>query len=42
MANGHENVRKTHAYVARNLPIIARQFYTIINDDNEISRWEIS
>jgi hypothetical protein len=21
MANGHENVRKTHAYVARNLPI---------------------
>jgi len=32
----------SHAYVARNLPIIARQFYTIINDDNEISRWEIS
>ncbi|MDM8563369.1 hypothetical protein QUF54_08450, partial [Candidatus Marithioploca araucensis] len=42
MANGHEKVRKIHAYVARNLPIIARQFYTTINDDNEISRWEIS
>ncbi len=42
MANGHENVRKTHAYVTRNLPVIARQFYAMINDNNEISRWEIS
>lgn len=42
MANGHENVRKTHAYVERNLPIIARQFYAMINDNNTISRWEVS
>lgn len=42
MANGHENVRKTHGYVARNLPIIARQFYSLLNDNNKISRWEIS
>lgn len=42
MANGHENVRRTHAYVARNLPILARQFYPTINDNNAISRWEIS
>ena len=40
--NGHEKVRRTHAYVARNLPIIARHFYTAINNNNEISRWEIS
>lgn len=25
--NGHENVRKTHAYVERNLPIMARVFF---------------
>ncbi len=42
IANGHENVRKTHAYVARNLPMIARQFYSLLNDKNDISRWEIS
>jgi len=42
IANGHENVRKTHAYVARNLPIIARQFYSLLNDKKDISRWEIS
>ncbi|ETR67849.1 MAG: hypothetical protein OMM_04915 [Candidatus Magnetoglobus multicellularis str. Araruama] len=42
VANGHENVKKIHAYVARNLPIIARQFYSVKNDNNEISRWEIS
>lgn len=41
-ANGHDHVRRTHAYVARNLPIIARYFYPIINNDNAISRWEIS
>jgi hypothetical protein len=40
--NGHENVRKTHAYVACNLPIIARHFYAVINDNNQIARWEIS
>jgi hypothetical protein len=42
IANGHDNVRRTHAYVARNLPIIARHFYAVINDDNRISHWEIA
>jgi hypothetical protein len=41
-ANGHDNVRKSHAYVARNLPIIARYFYTTLNDNNPIPQWEIS
>lgn len=41
-ANGHENVRKTHACVARNLPILARHFYPPINGDNRISKWEIA
>jgi hypothetical protein len=41
MANGHENVRKTHAYVAKHLPIIARQIYSMINDNNQIAQWEI-
>ena len=40
--SGHENVRKTHAYVARILPIIARLFYSVINANNQIARWEIS
>lgn len=42
MANGHDNVRKSHAYVARNLPIIARHIYALINDKNQITRWEMS
>lgn len=42
MANGHENVRKTHAYVARNLPIIARHFYALSNNNNQLAQWEIS
>ena len=40
--NGHDNVRKSHAYVARILPIIARVFYPRINDNNQINQWEIS
>jgi hypothetical protein len=39
-ANGHENVRKTHAYIEKNLPIIARLFYSSANDDNPMARWE--
>jgi hypothetical protein len=41
-ANGHDKVRKSHAYVARNLPILARHFYAVINDDNRIKHWELS
>ena len=39
--NGHDHVRKSHAYVERNLPIIARQFYAVVSR-NRIPRWEIS
>ena len=38
--NGHENVRKTHAYIERNLLIIARFFYSKTNDDNSMAQWE--
>ncbi len=41
-SNGHGNVRKTHAYVERNLPIIARNFYSSANDNNQVSAREIS
>jgi hypothetical protein len=40
--NGHENVRKTHAYVEKNLPLIARMTYTNLNDENQIHEWQIS
>jgi hypothetical protein len=39
-ANGHENVRKTHAYIEKNLPIIARLFCSTANDDNVMAQWE--
>ena len=35
--NGHENVRKSHAYIAKTLPIIARHFYSGSKDSNEIN-----
>jgi len=35
-------IRKSHAYIAGSLPAIARQYYARINQNNEISRWEIS
>ncbi len=40
-AQGHENVRKRHDYVAKHLPAIARHFYSVINN-NKIAEWEIS
>jgi hypothetical protein len=40
-SNGHENVRKTHAYIERNLPLIARNFYRGANN-SRIPAWEIS
>jgi hypothetical protein len=40
-SNGHDNVRKSHAYVAKHLPTIARQFYALINDNNQIAQWEV-
>lgn len=39
--NGHEHLRSTHAYVARVLPILARQFYAVENDGNILTEWEL-
>lgn len=41
-ANRRDKVRKSHACVERILPIIARQFYAVMNNNNQIARWEIS
>lgn len=41
-ASGHVHVRKSHAYIAGTLPIIARQFYGTLNENNPIKTWEIS
>jgi hypothetical protein len=41
-ASGHDQVRKSHAYIAGTLPVIARQFYSILNNQNRISAHEIS
>jgi hypothetical protein len=35
-------IRRSHAYIAGRLPQIARGFYGKLNDNNEISRWELS
>lgn len=40
--NGHDQVRKTHAYVALVLPVVARQFYALMNDGNPMAAWELS
>lgn len=40
--NGYTSVRKTHAYVASVLPVIARQFYTSLNSKSNNREWEIS
>lgn len=42
IANGHESVRRSHAYVKRNLPIVARHVYAMMNDDSRITAWEMS
>src|ERR1700685_2243805 len=39
--NGHDKVRKTHAYVERTLALIARTFYRAVNNST-IPAWEIS
>lgn len=40
-ANGHQSVKKSHAYVEGTLPVIARHFYAVANDDNVITSWEL-
>lgn len=39
--NGQDNVRRSHAYIAKILPIIARHFYALSNTNAKIQRWEI-
>jgi hypothetical protein len=41
MGSGHENIRKTHAYVASVLPTIARRFYATISDENQMPNWQM-
>jgi hypothetical protein len=40
-ANGHDAVRKTHAYVAKVLPIIANSFYARLNGDGRMRDWQL-
>jgi hypothetical protein len=40
-ANGHDNVRKRHDYVAKHLPKIAQSFYAAINSNKRIAQHEI-
>jgi len=40
-ASGHENVRRSHAYIAKNLPVIARHFYSMSNELDKPRHWEI-
>jgi len=40
-ANGNDSVRKSHAYVANVLPVIARHFYSIANNENRMAQWEV-
>jgi hypothetical protein len=39
--NGHENVRRSHAYIAAILPILARTYYPVLNPGARIPRWEL-
>lgn len=39
--NGHESVRKTHGYVKRVLPILARAFYSSEHSDNDVPKWQM-
>lgn len=39
--NPHSKLKRSHAVVEGILPIIARQFYPLENDNNAIAQWEI-
>ena len=39
-ANGHDSVRKTHAYVQTVLPTIARHFYST-NEESKLQGWQL-
>lgn len=38
--NGHDHVRKSHAYVAKVLPVLARQFYGVTGRA-AMQRWQV-
>ena len=40
--SGHDRVKKSHACIERTLPMIARDYYSKLNDNNQIRGWEIS
>ncbi len=40
--NGNKDVRRTHAYVASVLPVIARVFYPRMNESAELQRWQLA
>jgi len=42
LVHGHDKVKKSHAVVKDNLPLIARYFYARISHDNKIAAWEIN
>jgi len=41
-ANGHDNVRKSHAYIAKVLPNLARAFYSPEGGGGQIAQWELA
>jgi hypothetical protein len=40
--SGYDRAKKSHACIERTLPMIARDYYSKLNDNNEIRGWEIS
>jgi|SRR6185437_124476 len=41
LANGNDSVRKSHAYIASVLPVIARYFYSAANNKSQMAQWEV-
>jgi len=41
-ANGHDNLRKSHAYVAKVLPNLARAFFRPSGGGEQIAQWELA
>lgn len=41
IANGHHNLKRSHAYVEKHLPAIAKQFYSRLNANTTIATWQL-
>lgn len=39
-ANGNRDVKRTHAYVAKILPILAKAFYSSLNGQTSLTEWQ--